>query len=74
MEDRLPRKPPPRQTSSLEAWLKQIEELWKKGLGPRAIYDRLRLEDEQFRVVGATLSAVKRLCLRLKRASGAWGC
>jgi transposase len=70
VEDRLPRKPPPQQTSSLESWLGQIQELWKKGLGPRAIYDRLRLEDEQFRAVGATLSAVKRLCLRLKRARG----
>ena len=68
-EERLPRKPAPQQTSSLEAWLSRIEELWKKELGPRAIYDRLRLEDEQFRV-GATLSAVKRVCLRLKRARG----
>ena len=47
VEERLPRKAPPQQTSSLEAWLARIEELWKQGLGPRAIYDRLRLEDEQ---------------------------
>jgi transposase len=70
VEDRLPRKPAPQQVSSLETWLGQIEELWKKGLGPRAIYDRLRLEDEPFRESRATLSAVKRLCLRLKRARG----
>jgi transposase len=70
VEDRLPRKPAPQQTSSLETWLPQIEELWKKGLGPRAIYDRLRLEDERFRESRATLSAVKRVCLRLKRARG----
>ncbi len=70
VEERLPRKPAPQQTSSLEAWLGRIEELWKKGLGPRAIYDRLRLEDEQFREVRATLSAVKRVCVRLKRARG----
>jgi len=70
VEDRLPRKLPPQQTSSVEDWLARIEDFWKKGLGPRAIYDRLRLEDEQFREVGATLSAVKRVCLRLKRARG----
>jgi transposase len=70
VEDRLPRKLPPQQTSSVEGWLARIEELRKEDLGPRAIYDRLRLEDEQFREVGATLSAVKRLCLRLKRARG----
>jgi transposase len=70
IEDRLPRKAPAQQTSSLEAWLARIEELWKQGLGPRAIYDRLRLEDAQFREIRATLSAVKRVCVRLKRARG----
>jgi transposase len=70
VEERLPRKTPPQQTSSLEDWLGKIEELWKKGVGPRAIYDTLRLEDEQFRESRATLSAVKRVCLRLKRARG----
>ena len=58
VEERLPRKPSPQQTSSLETWLEKIEELWKKGVGPRAIYDTLRLEDEQFREARATLSAV----------------
>jgi transposase len=70
VEERLPRKPAPQQTSSLETWVGKIEELWKKGVGPRAIYDTLRLEDEQFRETRATLSAVKRVCLRLKRARG----
>jgi transposase len=70
VEERLPRKPSPQQTSSLEAWLGRIEELWKKGVGPRAIYDTLRLEDEAFREARATLSAVKRVCVRLKRAHG----
>ena len=70
VEERLPRKPSPQQTSSLETWLEKIEELWKRGVGPRAIYDALRLEDEQFREARATLSAVKRVCVRLKRARG----
>jgi transposase len=70
VEQRLPRKTPPQQVSSVEEWLGKIEELWKKGVGPRAIYDTLRLEDERFRESRATLSAVKRVCLRLKRARG----
>jgi transposase len=70
VQERLPRKPAPQQRSSLETWLGKIEELWKKGVGPRAIYDTLRLEHEQFREARATLSAVKRVCVRLKRARG----
>lgn len=68
--EELPRKPVPQQTSSLESWLEKIEELWSKGAGPRAIYDALRLEDEDFRSSRATLSAVKRICARLKRVRG----
>ena len=45
VEERLPRKVPPQQVSSLEPWLGRIEEAWKKGAGPRAIYDELRLQD-----------------------------
>jgi transposase len=61
---------PPQQTSSLQAWVEQIGGLVEKGLGPRAIYDRLHLEDEGFRNTKASLSAVKRLCRRLKKARG----
>lgn len=39
----------------------------EKGLGPRAIFDRLRLEHAGF---GGSHSAVKRLCRTLKRARG----
>jgi len=70
VEERLPRKLPPQQVSSLEPWLTRIEEAWKKGVGPRAIYDELRLQDESFVEAQATLSAVKRVCVRLKRARG----
>jgi transposase len=65
-----PRRTPPQQVSSVEAWIDQVEKLRKTGLRPRAIYDRLRLEDEGFRESGATLSAVKRLWRRLRRAQG----
>ncbi len=70
VEEQLPRKLPPQQVSSLEPWLLRIEEAWKKGAGPRAIYDELRLKDEGFIEARATLSAVKRVCARLKRARG----
>lgn len=70
LEERLPRKLPPQQLSSLEPWLARIEEAWKQGAGPRAIYDTLRLEDAGFVEAKATLSAVKRVCSRLKRVRG----
>jgi transposase len=70
VEEQLPRKVPPQQLSSLEAWTGRIEERWKQGAGPRAIYDALRLEDAAFVEASATLSAVKRVCSRLKRARG----
>ena len=70
VEARMPRKAPPQQTTSLEPWLPAIEKLWRQGSGPRSIYDRLRLEDGTFREAHATLSAVKRVCARLKRERG----
>lgn len=66
----MPNKVAPQQKSSLEGWLEAIEKLQGKGLGPRGIYDRLTLDDEAFRESRATLSAVKRICLRLKKARG----
>jgi transposase len=66
----MPSKVAPQQQSSLESWLETISGLQQKGLGPRAIYDRLRLDDEGFRTSAATLSSVKRVCLRLKKARG----
>ena len=68
--EHLPRKQSPQQTSSIEEWTDRVTELQKSGLGPRGIYDRLRLDDERFRQIGASLSAVKRLCRRLERARG----
>ena len=66
----IPSKVAPQQVSSLERWLDVIVELHGKGLGPRGIYDRLQLENEAFRESKGTLSAVKRVCARLKKARG----
>lgn len=58
---------PPQQTSSLERYREVIIALCDKGLGPRAIFDRLRLEHTGF---DGSHSAVKRLCRVLDRAKG----
>lgn len=65
-----PSKVAPQQVSSLEKWLEQIAAMESKGVGPRAIYDKLRMDDEGFRESKATLSSVKRVCARLKRVRG----
>ncbi|HVV84551.1 MAG TPA: IS21 family transposase [Kofleriaceae bacterium] len=58
---------PKHQTTALGAYVPLITTLVEKGLGPRAIFDRLRLEHPDF---DGSHSAVKRLCRTLKRARG----
>ena len=58
---------PKHQTTSLEPYVGLITALVAKGLGPRAVFDRLRLEHADFH---ASHSSVKRLCRALKRAQG----
>lgn len=59
---------PKHQVTSLEeSFVEWVAKLVDKGLGPRAIFDRLRLEHRGF---GGSYSAVKRLCRSLKRARG----
>lgn len=55
----------PQQTSSVERWIERVAEMLSKGAKPKAIYDCLRLEEEEF---GGSLSAIKRLCRRLEAA------
>ena len=62
-----PPKVPPQQKSSVEQWSAQIEELFNKGVPPKAIFDRLRLREADF---DGSLSAVKRAVRRLARARG----
>lgn len=57
---------PATRPSSIEDWVDTITAMLEAGAGPTAIYDRLRL-DERFE---GSLGAVKRLCLRLRKAKG----
>ena len=62
-----PPPPPPQQVSSVADWADTIAPWLRDGATPTAIYDRLRLERPGFT---GSLSAVKRLCLRLRRERG----
>jgi transposase len=64
-----PRRVPAQQLSSLEPWRVRILGLRSQGLGPRAVYDRLRLEDAEL-APAATYSSVKRLYRSLQREEG----
>lgn len=67
VESARPRVQAPQQSSSLEQYRDVIASLSSRGLGPRAIFDRLRLEHADF---AGSHSAVKRLFRALKRAQG----
>lgn len=62
-----PPKTAPQQTSKAEPWRDQIEAMVNKGAQPKAIYDCLRLEVEDF---DGSLGAVKRMVRRMKKAKG----
>lgn len=63
-----PAKPAPAQhQSSIEKYRPLIEPLATKGVGPQAIFDRLRQEDKAF---CGSVSAVKRLCRAVLRERG----
>lgn len=63
-----PPSPPPQQSSSsIERWVAKIEELRGREAGPTAIHDFLRVNEPEY---AGSLSAVKRVCLRLERGSG----
>lgn len=58
---------PPQEMSTVVAFEEEIRAMLARGAGPTAIFDRLRVERTDFE---GSLSAVKRLCLRLKRQRG----
>ena len=58
---------PPQQHSSVDRWRSKIEDLLKKGATPTPIHDYLRLHEPDYE---GSLSAVKRMCLRLKQDNG----
>jgi hypothetical protein len=53
--------------SSVQEWRPKISELHDKGCGPTAIHDHLRLHEPDD---SGSLSAVKRMCRRLKAEAG----
>lgn len=53
--------------SSLEAWRTKIKQLHELGVGPKAIHDRLRLEEADYT---GSHSAVKRMVRQLAKAAG----
>lgn len=68
VEAALPPKPaPPQQASSVANWAEPVGEMLEGGASPTAIYDALRLREVEFK---GSLSAIKRLCIRLARAKG----
>lgn len=68
LEAARPPKVAAQQVSSAEAYSGEIRALWDAGVGPRAIWDRLRVRHgSSFRV---SLSAIKRHCGRLTRERG----
>lgn len=65
--EQMPPAEAPQQTSTVADWRQAIEKMMDEGGQPTAIYDRLRLEHPDF---DGSLSAVKRMCLRIKKDRG----
>jgi transposase len=65
--EHIPAKKAPQQTSSVERWEVKIRALRKKDAKPTAIHDWLRLHEPDYK---GSLSAVKRMYLRLDREEG----
>lgn len=63
----VPVKPAPQQVSTMAAWEGRVRALMEERLGPTAIFDRLRLDEPDFK---ASLGSVKRLVARLRRDHG----
>ena len=64
----MPSKSAPQCVSSLERWTDHVQRLLEKGAGPRAIYDRLRLDHPGD--FDGTYWAMKRLVARLRAERG----
>ena len=67
VREQLPVKTPPQQVSSVQRWSKSIFDSAARGAMPKAIFDKLVLEDPEFT---GTLSAVKRIWRQWKKARG----
>ena len=60
--------PPPQQESSIAQWKPRVKELLQKGLTPKAIHDRLCLEEGKD--YEGRIGAVKRMVRRLRYEAG----
>ena len=60
-------KPPPQERSSVEPWRETVSMLLDRGCGPTAIHGQL---GERFNDYDGSLSAVKRLCTRIRTQRG----
>jgi len=67
VQAQLPKSPTAGCESSVTPWADAISTMRDGGASPTAIFDRLRLEQKEFT---GSLSAVKRMCLRMKKAKG----
>jgi transposase len=67
VEAALPPTKAPQSTTTLDRWVEHVKTLAGRGLGPRAIYDRLRLEHADF---DGSYWAIKRLVKRIKVERG----
>ena len=57
----------PQHESTVAKWADRVAAMVADGATPTAIHDRLKLEEEEF---AGSLSAIKRLCGRLRKAKG----
>lgn len=64
VDEHLPAKANPGHRSTVVQWTPHVTKMLARGAGPRAIYDRLRQEHDDFQ---GSYAAVKRLCRKLKR-------
>jgi len=67
VEEHVPTKTPPQQTSTVEAWKAEVVRLRDRGAGPKAIHDWLSQHGEGYE---GSLSSMKRMCRRLDRERG----
>jgi transposase len=67
IESAAPPKVSAAQVSSVECWREPIAKMLLMGAQPKAIYDKLRLEESSF---VASLSAVKRMCASIRERQG----
>ena len=68
VEEALPSVKPPQEESSIAQWRPAVKELLAKGLTPKAIHDRLRLEHPE--AYEGRIGAIKRMVKRLRIAQG----